>query len=258
MRFHTKGFTSLFLAITFVALILSAAVLYVAPRCRVADQIGWTVAGLEKDQWESIHINGGLFFVLAGVLHQVLNWPIFWSYLKKKGDAALNLRRELVAAVVLGGVLLTGSVLAWPPFHSVVELHDHIKDSWGRPPRPTPVAPAADPTVRQLSEQMHVAADEIIGALEAEGIAASDSNATLGGIAEANQRTPEEVRAAITKQFPAADHATGCEGRGDGGGRGRGLGGGGGRGLGGGGGGGSGGGGGGSGSGQRRDAQPQQ
>ena len=64
MPFQTKGFTSLFLTITFVALSLSGIVLYVAPRCRVADRIGWTVTGLEKGQWESIHINGALFFMM--------------------------------------------------------------------------------------------------------------------------------------------------------------------------------------------------
>ena len=253
MRFHTKGFTSLFLAITFVALILSSAVLYVAPRCRVAEQTGWTVAGLEKDQWESVHINGGLFFILGGVLHLVLNWPVFWSYIKKRRHAALNLRRELLAAVVLGGVVLAGSVLAWPPFRSVVELHDHIKDSWGRPPRPTPALQPADPTVQELSEQMRLAADDVVGALEAAGIAVSDSNATLGRIAEANERTPEEVRAAIARRLPEADRPAEREGRGLGGGGRRGLGGGGGRGL-----GGGGGGGGGNGSGQCRDDQAQQ
>ena len=56
----------------FVALSLSGIVLYVAPRCRVADQIGWAISGLDKGQWESIHINGALFFVLAG---SVLAWP---------------------------------------------------------------------------------------------------------------------------------------------------------------------------------------
>ncbi|MDY0167890.1 MAG: DUF4405 domain-containing protein, partial [Thermoguttaceae bacterium] len=244
MRFRAKAFTSLFLAVTFVALSLSAIVLYVAPRCRVAEQMGWTVAGLEKDQWESIHINGGLFFILAGVLHLVLNWPVFWSYIKNRQHAALNLRLELLASVVLGGLVLVGSALAWPPFRSVVELHDHIKDSWGRPPRPTALSQPADPTVQDLSEQMHLAADQVIGALEAEGIAVPDSNATLGRIAEANQLTPEEVREAIARRFPEADRPAEQEGSGLGGGAGRGLGGGGGRGLGGGGGGGRGGGGG--------------
>jgi hypothetical protein len=52
MRFHTKGFTSLFLTIAFVALSLSGIVIYVAPRCRVADEMNWTAMGLQKHQWE--------------------------------------------------------------------------------------------------------------------------------------------------------------------------------------------------------------
>ena len=229
MQFHTKGFTSLFLTMTFIALTLSGAVLYVAPRCRVADRIGWTITGLEKGQWESIHINGALFFVVAGVLHLALNWSLLWGYIKKRGQAALNLKRELLAAVVLGSLVVAGSVLAWPPFHSVVELHEQIKDSWGRPDGQTPASHTVDPTVQELSHQMHLAVDQVIAALEAEGIAVPCEGATLGELAEASRQTPDEIRAAIRRQLPGA----GQEARHDG--RGRGLGGGGGRGGGGGG-----------------------
>ncbi len=222
MRFHTKAFTSLFLAIAFVALTVSGVVLYVAPRCRVADQIGWTVALLEKGQWESIHINSSLFFVLAGALHLVLNWSLFAGYIKKRGALALNMKREMLAAIVLGGLVLAGSMLDWPPFRSVVALHEHIKDSWGRPlGREDAATHPKQLSLRALAQQMLVSAEEVVQALETEGYVVSDPDATVGVVAELNAADTAEVLAAIERQFPGAHYRLepgGGHGRGGGGG----------------------------------------
>lgn len=113
MRLHSKRFTSLLLTITFATITVSGGVLYIAPRCRVAEQIGWTVMGLGKDQWESLHINGALLFVLAGLLHVVLNWTIFWSYIKKRGSLGPSMTWELFFAMVLGGVVVAGSLFGF-------------------------------------------------------------------------------------------------------------------------------------------------
>ncbi len=233
MRFHTKAFTALFLAITFVALVLSGVVLYVAPRCRVADQIGWTVMGLEKDQWESVHINSALFFVLAAVLHLVLNWSIFWCYLRKMGLPSAKMKAELLAAVVLGGLVLAGSILGWPPFRSVAEWHDQIKDSWGRPFHSSPAWPADDLSVQGIAEQSGLTVDQVVEALEEEGILVADTEATVAEVAEANELTPDDIRGVMQRRFPGAAPGAGGGGGGQrrgpgggGGGQGRGLGGG--------------------------------
>jgi len=226
MRFHIKAFTSLFLTITFVALSLSGAALYVAPRCRVAEQIGWTVATLAKGQWESMHINAAVFFVLAAAVHLVLNWPVLWCYVKKKGRPAFNRKWELLAALVLGGLVLAGSMLTWPPFHSIVEWHEQIKDSWGRPSPAGSDTHTDALTLQELSEQMGLATEQLVEALETEGMTVSDAKATIAEVAEKNHRTPNEIRMVIRRQFPEAGPPPGRVGPG------RGLGSGGGRGMG--------------------------
>ncbi|TVS19872.1 MAG: DUF4405 domain-containing protein, partial [Planctomycetaceae bacterium] len=233
MRFHIKGFTSLFLTIAFVAITLSGGVLYIAPRCRVAEQIGWTVMGLGKDQWESLHINGALFFVLAGVLHVVLNWSILWGYIRQRRQAGLMRKRELSAAVVLGGIVVLGSLLGVGPFRSVVDLHDSIKDSWGERPGRSASGLAPATTLRDLSAEMRVSGEQILVALEAEGLDVPGIGATLCEVGERNEMTPEAIRALVQHYFSQHRSSPG-RGEGGGGGRGAGLGGGGGMGGGGG------------------------
>ncbi|MDI9444793.1 MAG: DUF4405 domain-containing protein, partial [Planctomycetota bacterium] len=49
-----KGFTSLFLTLTFGAVASSGAILYLTPRGRVANWTDWTMLGLSKDEWAAL------------------------------------------------------------------------------------------------------------------------------------------------------------------------------------------------------------
>ncbi|MFW6171707.1 MAG: DUF4405 domain-containing protein [Planctomycetota bacterium] len=186
--------------------------------------------GLGKDQWESLHINGALFLVLAGLLHVVLNWTIFWGYIKKRGSPGLNITWELFFAVVLGGVVVAGSLFGFAPFRSVVDLHDSIKDSWGGPPGRGGGRPAPAATLREVSREMHLSSEQMLAALEAQGLEVPGIEATLREVAERNDLSPEEVRALVQEQFPDTSAGAGRGAGGPGGGRGddggRGLGGG--------------------------------
>lgn len=247
MRFRTKAFTSLFLTLVFVAVAISGIVLYIAPRCRVAEDMGWTVMLLDKEQWESIHINAAVFFTLAVLLHLVLNWSLLWCYVKVKGAVAVNRKLELVAAVLLAAIVLAGCILRVPPFQSMLELHDHVKDSWGRPFETGYGSGGGAPTIQGLSEQMGLSTEQVLQAMEAEGIRLPHPNATLRQIADANNLRSADIRAAIMRRFPDATDVVedgpgqgggrgmgSGQGRGTGGGQGRGMGGGQGRGMGGG------------------------
>ena len=93
--FSLRGFTSLLLMGLFVVLGLSGAMLYASPRGRVANWTDWTLLGLEKGQWEGLHLNGSLLFLIVAVLHLVLNWRPFWGYITDV---------EVVGSVVIQGI----------------------------------------------------------------------------------------------------------------------------------------------------------
>jgi len=224
MRFQTKGFTSLLLTLTFVALAFSGVILYVTPRGRVANWTGWTLLGLEKGQWQSVHTNIAILFVLAAVLHLILNWSMLWGYIKKKGVFAVNMKLEMLLAALVAGVVLAGSVLGWPPFSSVMALNYQIKDYWEQEPVTSPAPHAEEFTLERLAGQMGLTTDQVIEALQAEGIQVEGPEATVDQVATENGMTPAEVHAAIRKHIPEARGAGHGPGRGGGQGKGQGRG----------------------------------
>lgn len=128
-RFNVKGFTSFVLAVAFLVLAVSGVVLFIGPRGRAAHAIGWTLLGLDRGQWNHVHMSGALLFLVASVFHLVWNWGMFWGYLKKKA-AGLNLKLELAVALLIGVVLVCGTILDAPPFSSFFELKRTINGCW--------------------------------------------------------------------------------------------------------------------------------
>ena len=40
--------------------------------------------GLSRHHWGALHLNSGILFCLAMVVHTCLNWPLLPAYLKKQ------------------------------------------------------------------------------------------------------------------------------------------------------------------------------
>jgi hypothetical protein len=224
MRFQIKGFTSLFLAATFFVMGFSGVILYLIPRGRVANWTGWTMLGLGKPDWQIIHMNFALLFLIAAGLHLYLNWPIFWAYIKNKGSLAINLKLEMLMALLLTFVVLVGTIFHIQPFNKVLDFNYQIKDYWERWAAEAPTPHAEELSVSRFAENLGLSASDVQKALQAEGIVVADTNATIGQVAEANKLTPADVHAAIKKHFPEADQRGKGQGKGRGTGQGKGKG----------------------------------
>jgi hypothetical protein len=146
MRFHGKGFISLLLGTALVLLAFSGAVLYASPRGRMVNWRGWTVLGLGKQDWQAIHMNLALLFLIVAGIHLYLNWRVFWCYLKRQGGLALNLKLEMLLAVLLVGAVLAGAIYRVPPFGTLVDWNYRIKDYWERGEPAASPASDEDPT----------------------------------------------------------------------------------------------------------------
>lgn len=77
--FYTRGFTTFVLAAAFLVLAVTGAVLYITPRGRVANWTDWSLLGLDKQQWSSVHITIATLFLLAAALHLFLIGKLFWA-----------------------------------------------------------------------------------------------------------------------------------------------------------------------------------
>ena len=114
MKFRTRGFISLLLALSFLLAATSGSVLFLTPRGRVANWTGWTMAGMTKHEWIALHVNACLLLLVGASLHLVLNWRVFWSYIRAR-SVGFNLKWEMAASVLLTGALVAGTLLDVPP-----------------------------------------------------------------------------------------------------------------------------------------------
>ena len=101
-----RRITSLTALLSAVFILLTSVVLYVVPQGRVAYWADWRLGGLTKTQWTNLHINLGVLFLLAVVLHVYLNWKPILSYLKTKTRKMRILTREFNVAMGVTAVFL--------------------------------------------------------------------------------------------------------------------------------------------------------
>jgi uncharacterized membrane protein YgcG len=232
MRFRTRGFISLLLALSFLVAAVSGSVLFMTPRGRVANWTGWTMAGLTKHEWAALHINACLLMLIVSVIHLVLNWRVFWSYIQKK-SVGFNLKWEMAASMLLAIAVVAGTLYEVPPLTATVALSERMKDYWEGQSPAGPAPHAEEFTLARLAQTTGLTAEDLASALKEEGIVDEGESTTIAELAERNGMVPSQIYAIVTRRFPEA--AAGLPaGRGGGRGMGGGQGMGGGRGMGGG------------------------
>lgn len=150
MKFKIKGFISLLLACCFTVAAFSGVILYMTPRGRVANWSGWTMLGLGKHEWSELHMNACALVLVIAAWHLVMNWRVFWSYIKRR-SAGLNLKLEMAVALLVTGTLVTGTIYGLPPLTMLAAWNEAIKDSWESQSPRGPAPHAEELTVSQLA-----------------------------------------------------------------------------------------------------------
>ncbi len=224
MRFQTKAFVSLLLSAVFLTLGLSGVMLYLCPRGRVANWTDWTLLGLDKQSWQSLHINFALGFLILAALHLYFNWGLFWGYLKKKGQFALNLKWETLAALVVTAVIVLGIVFRVSPFTKLMVYNNRMKDYWDQWAAQPPSPHAEELSLKRFAAERELSLPAVLEAMRAEGLEVRGPEATLAEIAQQNRVTPSEVYARIKKHFPEIEERVRVPGKGQGMGPGKGRG----------------------------------
>lgn len=234
-RFRGRNFTSLLATLFFLALFVSGVVLYVAPKGRVAHWMAWRLLGLDKDQWQSVHVNASLIFLIVMIFHLVINWRSFWKYCRSRLQKGIRISSELTAALVLGVVVVAASITGLPPFGTIMEVEEEIKASWEHEVERGPIPHAEDLSLEDFARAIGMPLDEALAALRAHGIPVGDPQENLRSLAKRSSVAPSDIHAILVPRGGSGDRRGGQgtgQGTGRGGGQGAGQGGGQGRGLG--------------------------
>jgi hypothetical protein len=129
--------TSLTTLLSFILLLFTSFILYVAPQGKVAYWANWKLLGIGKEPWAALHTNLGILFVVAGIIHTILNVKAITAYLKKAQKIKIFTGDfNLALAITLFVTLVTFFEL--PPLHSIQKLNESLKDAaadkYGDPP----------------------------------------------------------------------------------------------------------------------------
>ena len=192
-KFHWKVFVSFYVVFSFLALAVSGIVLYVAPPGRIANWSVWQLLLLSKAQWQAVHTIVALLFLVAGGFHIYFNWKVLVAYVKSKLQAGIRMKRELAAASLTGAVILAVSIAGVPPFGTVMDVGEEIKNSWSTATNEPPVPHAELMTLAEFSETVKIPTEKALANLEKQGIKVSQPTVTVQQIADEHKLTPQQV-----------------------------------------------------------------
>lgn len=185
--------TSLTLLISFIPLILTSVILYIAPEGRVAYWADWHLLGLSKTQWSDIHINLGFLFLAAGLIHLWLNWRPILAYLKNKAKELVVFTPAMWVALLLNLVFLVGTLAYIPPFSSILNFGHFFKERAGEVHGEPPYGHAELSSLELFARRTGGDVEVMSANLKAAGIQFDSNKESILAIANRNHLTPKAV-----------------------------------------------------------------
>ena len=202
--------TSLIALLAFIGLAFSGAMAYLTPRGPGSSH--WEMLGLGKHEWYGLHTNLGILFLIAGIVHTILNIKPIIAYLKNRGGKVRVFTLNFNIALLLTAWVILGSILNWPPFSGVATLKESLGNR-GRHHEEAVMEPEAKAypekmplffsrrSLAGICEDYSLDQADIIQELENNGITA-EGKWSVKKIAEENDTEPSVIFEAIRQLSP--------------------------------------------------------
>ena len=171
-KFNMRGFASLLLSFSFSVVLATGLVLWLAHSPQTF--------GIGKEIWKHTHIFASLLMAAAAILHFILNWSVYWSYLWQKASGRLNQKREFALALAI-----TVAIVATAAFHPSDDRMQRF-------------AAMSLPQIAKMSGQ---SVEQLVAILKKEGVAVHDPADSLREIAEHNKVPPQAVGAILLREL---------------------------------------------------------
>ncbi len=188
-----RKITSLTALISFVLMMVTSVVLYIVPSGRVAYWAGYRLWSLSKEQWGSVHINLGVLFLVAIILHIYYNWTPIVNYMKNRAKQVRIFTPDFNVSLVVTLVVFFGTLVGVPPMSSVIHLGEAITEQanleYGEPP----YGHAELSPLRDFTEKINVDLDESLVLLAKVGVQVDNPEQTIQQLADANGLSPKDI-----------------------------------------------------------------
>ena len=216
--FKIRAFTAMMMLWSFILETVSGIVLYIVPPGRVANWTNWKLWGLTKHGWGAVHTILGYVFLIFAVLHIYFNWKPIVSYIKRKVKSGLRLRTEMAVSVIVTLLITALTIFSIPPFSSVMDLGESLKNFWEENSSQPFVAHAELLTLQEFTSRVDITLEEALKILRAKGVEVNDPGAQVADIAEKNNISPAQIyaflRPGLSEEGKKKIDGTGAQGRG--------------------------------------------
>ena len=200
-----RKITSLTALISFILLMITSVILYIVPQGRVAYWSDWRLWGLSKTEWGNLHINLGVLFLITIFLHIYYNWTPIVNYLKNKAKELVFFTKNFNIALVLTLITIFGTYFLVPPFSTILNISEHIKDNaalkYGEPP----FGHAELAPLKSLINKTGLDPAASLDALKKAGIRFNSADEIVLDIASKNDITPKTLFEAMTPEKKQGD-----------------------------------------------------
>lgn len=134
-RFSFRGLITYLVTLSFLVILISGVVNFLAPSGRISRQVDWTLLGLDRIGWQTLHLSFAVVFVAVGFIHLAFNWKRLLHYLRDRASHHLTLKWEAVLAILITLWLVASAVLALPPASTLHDFSAHFRQTfWAAEP----------------------------------------------------------------------------------------------------------------------------
>ena len=184
---------SLTTLLSFILLIITSVVLYITPQGKIAFWANWRCWGLGKEDWGALHTNLGILFLVAGIIHTVLNWKPIVAYMKSKAKKLKVFTADFNVALAITLLITLFTLFELPPVSGVQGFNHKLKEAAAEQYGEPPYGHAESSTLNSFCRRTGLDLQEAIQNLEQASLNGVSEKATLAEIAEANGMTPQQV-----------------------------------------------------------------
>lgn len=173
--------------------LFTCAVLYILPAGRVAYWTDYHLLGLDKTQWQDLHLCVGVLLVLMAGLHLYYNWHPLVRYLTAAWKTTKLPGKSFLAALAITFYVAAGSVYGLPPMASIVELgtffSERANSRYGEPP----YGHAELSSLKMFARKMDLDLSQARNLLAEASMTVTDNDQSILAIAHRNKTTPQQV-----------------------------------------------------------------
>lgn len=207
-KFNWQSFISIGLLFSFIVMLLSGVILYVAPEGSLSRWIGWDVFNLTKKQWEHQHSIFSLLFILFSIFHIFrINWGLLLSYFALEKKKLANIK-ELLVALIISAVVFIGTFYDLFPFKNFINLGSNVSESFSIEVEKPDIPDIDKLSLEVFSEKVFsISLNEMEIILEKNNLKVANTDVSVNEFCSKNDLSPQELYLLIKKSISKSGNA---------------------------------------------------